>query len=408
MASEEGLNAYGAVTWGQFFIYQGFNAHCGWMHTSSAVDISDVYTEKVSKKGAAYVYEYEGLKKLVTEKKITLRYKENGKLQTKTITTYATHHGPVMAKRDGRWVSVKAVNRSLNGLVQSWQRTKAKGFADYKNVMALNANTSNNTVYADAEGNIAYWHGNFIPVRDTAYDWAKAVDGTTARTEWKGLHTVNQTVHLYNPPNGWIQNCNSTPFTAAGPYSPKRANYPAYMAPDGENFRGINAVRVLSGKKNYTLDSVIAAGYDTYLSAFEVLVPALVNAFAQHDDASLTEPMGILKSWNYRCDTASVATTLAVEWGTQLLPQLQQFEFEGDQVARTKAFAAAATPQQLVQSFAATINRLKSTWGTWQVPWGRINRFQRVSGGVDQAYNDSLPSLPVPFAALPGACCLRM
>jgi acyl-homoserine lactone acylase PvdQ len=399
MASEEGLNAYGAVTWGQFFIYQGFNAHCGWMHTSSAVDISDVYTEKVSKRGAAYVYEYEGLKKLVTEKKITLRYNANGRLQTKTIITYATHHGPVMAKRDGRWVSVKAVNRSLNGLVQSWQRTKAKGFADYKNVMALNANTSNNTVYADAEGNIAYWHGNFIPVRDTAYDWAKAVDGSTARTEWKGLHTVNQTVHLYNPPNGWIQNCNSTPFTAAGAYSPKRANYPAYMAPDGENFRGINAVRVLSGKKNYTLDSVIAAGYDTYLSAFEVLVPALVNAFAQHDDASLTEPMSILKSWNYRCDTASVATTLAVEWGTQLLPQLQQFEFEGDQVERTKAFAAGATPQQLVQSFAATINRLKSTWGIWQVPWGRINRFQRVSGGVDQAYNDSLPSLPVPFAA---------
>jgi acyl-homoserine lactone acylase PvdQ len=314
-----------------------------------------------------------------------------------------------MAKRDGRWVSVKAVNRSLNGLVQSWQRTKAKGFADYKNVMALNANTSNNTVYADAEGNIAYWHGNFIPVRDTAYDWAKAVDGTTARTEWKSLHTVDQTVHLYNPPNGWIQNCNSTPFTVAGPYSPKRANYPAYMAPDGENFRGINAVRVLSGKKNFTLDSVIAAGYDTYLSAFEVLVPALVNAFAQYNDASLTEPMGILKSWNYRCDTASVATTLAVEWGTQLLPQLQQFEFEGDQVERTKAFAAAATPQQLVQSFAATINRLKSTWGSWQVPWGRINRFQRVSGGVDQAYDDSLPSLPVPFGrCYLGACCLRM
>jgi acyl-homoserine lactone acylase PvdQ len=399
MASEQRLNAYGAVTWGQFFIYQGFNQHCGWMHTSSAVDISDVYTEKVSKKGAAYVYEYEGLKKLVTEKKITLRYKENGKLQTKTITTYATHHGPVMAKRAGRWLSVKAVNRSLDGLVQSWQRTKAKGLADYKNVMALNANTSNNTVYADAEGNIAYWHGNFIPVRDTAYDWAKAVDGTTARTEWKGLHTVNQTVHLYNPPNGWIQNCNSTPFTAAGPYSPKRADYPAYMAPDGENFRGINAVRVLSSKKGYTLDSVIAAGYDTYLPAFEVLVPALVNAFSQQDDASLSEPIGILKSWNYRCDTASIATTLAVEWGTQLLPHLQQFEFEGDQVARTKAFAAAATPQQLVQSFAATINRLKSTWGTWQVPWGRINRFQRVSGGVHQMYNDSLPSLPVPFAA---------
>ena len=59
MVSEEGLNAYGAVTWGQFFVYQGFNEHCGWMHTSSSVDVADMYAEKVSKKNNAWVYEYE-------------------------------------------------------------------------------------------------------------------------------------------------------------------------------------------------------------------------------------------------------------------------------------------------------------------------------------------------------------
>jgi acyl-homoserine-lactone acylase len=50
MASDEGLNAYGAATWGQFFIYQGFNERCGWMHTSSAVDAIDKYLETVIKK----------------------------------------------------------------------------------------------------------------------------------------------------------------------------------------------------------------------------------------------------------------------------------------------------------------------------------------------------------------------
>ena len=50
MVSEEGLNAYGAVTWGQFFVYQGFNEHCGWMHTSSYVDVADAYIEKMIKK----------------------------------------------------------------------------------------------------------------------------------------------------------------------------------------------------------------------------------------------------------------------------------------------------------------------------------------------------------------------
>ena len=47
MVSGEGLDAYGAVTWGQFFIYQGFNDRVGWMHTSSGVDAVDEYLETV-------------------------------------------------------------------------------------------------------------------------------------------------------------------------------------------------------------------------------------------------------------------------------------------------------------------------------------------------------------------------
>ncbi len=118
---------------------------------------------------------------------------------------------------------------------------------------------------------------------------AKPVDGTISATEWKGYHNIDETVHSINPPNGWLQNCNSTPFTVAGINSPKKENYPAYMAPDGENFRGINAVRVLSEENKYTIDKVIKAGYDTRLSAFEILVPALIKAFEKnvHENDSL-------------------------------------------------------------------------------------------------------------------------
>ncbi|MEO6537929.1 MAG: penicillin acylase family protein, partial [Ferruginibacter sp.] len=181
MVSEEGLNVYGAVTWGQFFIYQGFNEHCGWMHTSSGVDVADMYAEKISKKNNAWFYEYNKTIKPVTSKKIELGYRNPGEgLMKKIITTYYTPHGPVMAKRKGQWIAVKSHNRSMLGLIQSWQRTKTKSFADYKKVMGMRENTSNNTVYADAEGNIAYWHGNFIPVRDPKLNWANPVDGSVA------------------------------------------------------------------------------------------------------------------------------------------------------------------------------------------------------------------------------------
>jgi acyl-homoserine-lactone acylase len=215
-------------------------------------------------------------------------------------------------------------------------------------------------------------------------------------------------VHLYNPPNGWIENCNSTPYTAAGNYSPKRENYPAYMAPDGQNFRGINAVRLLSGQKNYTIDKVIAAGYDTYLAAFEVLIPALINAFEKTATNSnkydlLKEPIAILKNWDYRCGENSVATTLAVEWGQRLLPAIYRTQVaegeEDDQVTKTKVFAAHASAEDLLQPLQETITDLQNKFGHWQLPWGEINRFQRISGDIDQQYNDEAPSLPVGFAS---------
>jgi acyl-homoserine-lactone acylase len=406
VVSEEGLNAYGAVTWGQFFVYQGFNEHCGWMHTSNYTDIADTYIEKMSEKNKKWFYTYEKTEKPVKTKKITLRYRTKGKMAVKTIDALYTHHGPIMAKRNGQYLSMKANNRSMGGLIQSWQRTKAKSFEEYKKVMDLLENTSNNTVYADKEGNIAYWHGNFLPKRDTKIDWTKPVDGSVKGTEWGGLHPVSESVHIYNPINGWIQNCNSTPFTASGENSPKRENYPKYMAPDGENFRGINAVKVLNKETKYTIDKVIAAGYDTNLAAFEVLVPALVQIYekneAQYPD--LKEAILLMKAWDYHSGIESIPTALAIEWGTKLLPKIQTvkgilLDEEADQVTKTKQYVATASAADMLTPLSETLKDLEKKFGTWKITWGDINRFQRVSSDINQKYDDTKPSIPVPFAS---------
>ncbi len=406
--SEQGLNAYGAVTWGQFFVYQGFNEHCGWMHTSNNVDVADLYEEKIIKKGNHYFYEYDHQLKPVIERKIQLHFMKDGQLQLKNITAFYTHHGPIMASRNNKWISLRSFNRSPISLQQSWLRTKANSFEAYKKVMDLKANTSNNTVYADDKGNIAYWHGDYIPVRDRKLNWSKPVDGSTSATEWKGLHDVKDIVHLYNPPNGWLQNCNSTPFSVAGINSPKKENYPGYMAPDGENFRGVNAVRILGNEKKYTLEKVIATGYDSYLAAFEILVPALIKSFEKYIATgdtlynSLKEPVHILKEWNYYSNKKSVATTLAVEWAQKLNPVIQKAYTqvgETDQVTNTKNFADTASSDQLVAPLLAVIKELTNKFGKWQMPWGEINRFQRINNKSPEIYNDDLPSLPVGFTA---------
>ncbi|MBF8294237.1 MAG: acylase [Bacteroidetes bacterium] len=406
--SEEGLNVYGAVTWGQFFIYQGFNEHCGWMHTSTAVDVSDMYIENIIRTNDRFVYEYDKSEKPVTQRVITLRYKVGDSLQARSVTCYFTHHGPVMAKRKGQWISVRSYNRSLTSLIQSWQRTKSTGFESFKKSMDLRGNTSNNTLFADDKGNIAYWHGNYVPRRDPSTDWAKTVDGTTSSTEWNGLHTLDEIVHVYNPASGWIQNCNSTPFTVSGSSSPKKERYPVYMAPDGENFRGINAARVLSRENRFTIDKTIAAGYDLTLTAFQILVPALLNAFEKDIrpgdslHALLTEPIAVLKQWDYRCGENSIATTLAVDWGRQLMPAIQRTridEGDADQVAKTKKFAAGASAQELAVPLLVAVRQLEKTFGKWRIPWGEINRYQRLTNDVEERFDDNQPSLPVGFAS---------
>ncbi len=408
VASKEGLNVYGAVTWGQFFVYQGFNEHCGWMHTSSNVDVADMYIEKIVRNNEKFFYEYNKKLLPVTEKLITLHYIKNNELATKTVTAYYTHHGPVMGRQNKNWISVRGYNRSVKSLMQSFLRTKTKGLEDYKKNMQMRSNTSNNTVFADDKGNIAYWHGNYVPRRDKKINWSKAVDGSTNATEWKGLHSLNEIVHVYNPASGWIQNCNSTPYTVSGNSSPKKENYPDYMAPDGENFRGINAAKLLASKNNFTIDKTIATGYDSYLSAFQILIPALINSFdkniSQADSLyeQLKEPINVLKIWDYRVAENSVATTLAIEWAEKLNASLRKIyidEDEPDQVTTVKLFAARATAKEMLLPLYETVNTLKNKWGKWQIEWGTVNRYQRISSEISQKYKDDEPGYPVAFAS---------
>ena len=401
--SNEGLNVYGAVTWGQFFVYQGFNEYCGWMHTSSNADVADTYYENIINKNGKRFYTVDGKEKPIKEKKIQIKYLENGEIKSKIFEGYFTSHGPIMAKREGKWICLKSYNRAKNSLIQSWIRTKAKGLEDYKKAMELKANTSNNTVFADKNGNIAYWHGNYMPKRDNSLNWSKTQDGSISKNDYKGMHSVNEVLHIYNPKNGWIQNCNSTPFTASGIESPKKENYPAYMAPDGENFRAVNAIKLLSEAKNMDLDKLINLGYDNYLSAFEVLIPRLVSIKSENPE--IQSALDLLKDWNYRVNENSIEASLAIEWAQKLSPALRKVyvdQGEKDQVENTKWFAANGKDEEFINPLKDAMALLAQKHGTWKVKWGDLNRFQRLANSSE--FNDNAPSLPMGNASALWGC----
>jgi acyl-homoserine-lactone acylase len=403
VVSEEGLNAYGAVTWGQFFVYQGFNERAGWMHTSSGVDNIDEYLESVVQRHDRLYYKYGDEQRPLTVQRMAVPFKTDAGMGEREFTVYRTHHGPIVREADGRWVSVRLMEDPMNALIQSYTRTKVGNYEEFRETMELHTNSSNNTVFADAEGNIAYFHSNFIPRRDTLFDWRRPVDGSDPATEWHGVLSIDESPNVLNPPNGWIQNTNNWPYSVAGPYSPKQEDYPAYVQVGGENARGIHAIRVLENRRDFTLNSLIGAAFDSYLTAFEDVIPALVAAYDRTPDrnplkARLAEQIAALREWDLRWSVESVPTALAVFWGDEVMRRVRDAARDAG-LSAYEYIANRATPQQLLEALATVSEKFVDDFGSWRTPWGEINRFQRLTGDIVQPFSDGASSIPVAFTS---------
>jgi acyl-homoserine-lactone acylase len=403
VSSDEGLNAYGAVTWGQFFVYQGFNERAGWMHTSSGVDNIDEYLETTVKKDDGLSYRV-GAKELPLEAtSITVPYKTAAGMARREFTVYHTHRGPIVRAVGDNWVSVRLMQDPVKALTQSYTRTKATSYAAFKQVMELHTNSSNNTVFADADGNIAYFHSNFIPKRDPRFDWTGPVDGSDPATEWQGVHGVDEAPNVLNPANGWLQNTNNWPFSAAGANSPKQSDFPRYVETGGENPRGDHAIRVLGSRKDFTLESLVSAAYDRVLPEFEIQIPLLVRAYDQAPAAHplrarLSKQVELLRGWNHRWSVDSVPTSLAVYWGDELWQRVSA-DAQRAGVSVYEYMASMATAQQRLEALAAASDKLQAGFGDWRTPWGEVNRFQRLTGDIVHPFDDAKLSIPVGFTS---------
>ncbi|HVY83116.1 MAG TPA: penicillin acylase family protein [Steroidobacteraceae bacterium] len=404
VTSDEGLNVYGAATWGQFFIYQGFNEHAGWMHTSSGVDNVDEFAETVHADNDRLWYVYGKDRRPVAQQNVTLAYrKQDGSMATRTFTTFATHHGPIVRQESGKWIAFALMNKPVEALEQSFLRTKAHDYAGFLRVAQAQANSSNNTLFADSKGEIAYLHPQFVPVRDDRFDYRNPVDGSDPATDWKGLHDLDSLPHVVNPKNGWVMNTNNWPWTAAGADSPKAAEFPRYMDQAGENPRGPHAERVLNARRDFTPETLRDAAFDPYLTAFARLVPLLINAYdrlpaGDTRKKKLAASADLLRAWDFRWSLDSKATSLAVFFG-EALWAVAAPSAKAAGLSVWDYMADRTTDEQKLAALTDAVDRLTLDFGSAAVPWGEINRFQRNDGAIVQTFDDAKPSTPVPFTS---------
>ena len=130
---------------------------------------------------------------------------------------------------------------------------------------------------------------------------------------------------------------------------------------------------MLQGKKDFTLDSLIAAAYDSYLTWFEKPLPALIKAWDETPasdplKANVAEQIALLRTWDLRWSVTSVPTSLAVFWGEELRRPLgsRRTGFTSvDDIGKLPA-------QQLLQSLAEASGKLQADFGTWKTQWGDI------------------------------------
>ncbi len=404
VTSGEGLNAYGAVTWGQLFIYQGFNERVGWMHATSGLDNRDEYAETFARlPGGGLGYRFGADVRPVGLKAVTIRYRTPpGEMATRTFTTMTTLHGPVIRSEKGKFIAFSIMHDPVGALGQSFSRTKAGNLAEFMRASAARANSSNNTLVADSTGAIAYLHPQFAPIRDDRFDYRGVIDGSDPRTAWRGLHAIDVLPNLLNPKSGFAFNANDAPWHAAGRGSIDPQKFPRYMDQYGLNARTDHMLQLLEGPGKFTAQGLNAAAYDRANPGFDRILPGLLAAYdglARSDPrrASLAGPIAMLRRWDRRWSEDSEALTLAIHWGEAMWEEAIGKDRPTNQYEVAFARMTAFAPGRKLAALERAIAGLRSLYGGSQVKWGTINRFQRNDGAIVQTFDDKKPSLPVPF-----------
>ena len=388
--SDEGWNISGASFLGMPFPVIGHNEYLGWTHTVNYPGISDVYVEKFDDPKDPLAYAYNGSHRRATEWTENIKIKKDTGIESKSVTLRKTHHGPIVSNKGTQAFALRLAKLDEGGLIDEWYAmSKAHSLTEFKAAMSRLAIPMFNTMYADREGKIYYVYNGAVPRRSTKVDWTKPLDGSSPESEWQGYHKFEELPQLTDPPAGFLQNCNSTPFLTTTDGNPVKTDYPAYMGSEPDTPRARISRRILSSKDKFSFDEWARAAFDTTVMEAETLVPALVDEWEKlkQADAARAEKLSAavaeLRSWNRVSTVNSKAMTL--------------FALSFERASQTQDKA----PWPIIRALEATIARLEKDWGTWQVPWGEINRLQRVDTSGLESFSDARPSVPVPGAAGP-------
>lgn len=390
LMSESGWNVTGMNAYSMTVVpVMGHNAALGWALTVNYPDVADAWEERFDDPARPLAYRYGDGYRMAEAWTDSIRVKTETGFETRILNLRKTHHGAIVAERNGRSIAVQFAGLEKGGLLQQWYAMgKARSLEEFKQALAIQGLVYHNVMYADTTGNIFYFYGGTVPRRDPRFDWRQPVDGSDPATDWKGYHPPGDLPQLLNPPSGWMQNTNSTPFRATGAGNLDSASFPKYMVQEPDNIRARASRRLLSSRDNFTFEQWTVMAFDTHFLAADEQLPLLfkqwdaANKAGSADARNTRDLVDSLRAWNRAGHAGSIATTWFVLWRERTMPGGGR-----DTTAAGRVKALATVKADLGRDF-----------GTALVPWGEIARHQRPSERDGQTPSDARPSLPLPTA----------
>ena len=299
----------------------GVQRAAGWMHTSSGVDNVDEFAETVVRCGRRRLsYRYGKELARVTEI-VTIAYRHaDGRLARRELHHLPHPSRPDRARGERQLDRVRADAQARSRRCSSrLLRTKASDYAGVLRRWRCQANSSNNTIFADAKGTIAYLHPQFMPVRDDRFDYRNPVDGSDPATDWRGLAPLDRLPARRQSANGWLYERQQLALDGGRRGQPERCRLPTLHGQAGENPRGDSCDQRAWRRKDFTLDGLLARPSISYLPAFARLIPLAGaprrGARRRSAQGAQADQIALLRGWDHRWSLDSNATSLAVFLG---------------------------------------------------------------------------------------------
>ncbi len=372
------LHVFGFSPVGVPYVSLGHNRHLSWAMTTGGPDTSDVYEEEISQDGCSYRYDGEWRKIERQTILVKVRTKEGiGEVEREIART---HHGPIAVSEGRRAYSIKiSLLNEVHLLEQIRMMNKARNLGEFLEGVSMLQLMPQNLMYADVHGNLYYQRAGRVPKRPKGYDWKRPVPGNTSKTEWLGIHPMEDLVQVLNPPAGFMQNCNISPGTMTFNSPMTAGRYPKLIyntSTRSSNSRGRRFLEIMRNAEKVRTEDALAIMVDTKLHGTQEIRERLRRAYAATAGtrANLKEAVDIILGWDSRTDIDSTGMTLYTFWLRELRRRTDRIEIR--RLERAKRLTE-FDRQTMLDALDAACRYMQEKFGSTAIPWGRVNRGRR-------------------------------